>query len=383
MPLFLEDSQKVANKGIEIPSNAKKVFKAMEKSYEPYLDTVQGGHVLKRLARTPKNDKKAKTEKEKQDRSKLSVDNAKVILHRQSKFSPNSIQYQLYGGELGRNILKKGTERARGVNKVDAVKPPKPTTNAQLKPQKPSSKDISTPNGGKIRQIKTENRIIKESGDYHIFYDYLNDYGVWYVLDMFFSKNRGERQNWAPLINPSMYQKALSEFTKYGKLINFPTKYVYQWMGIIMKNTAILETCTELAGHTQFFPSDEVSEYAESQGYEIGDSFEEGSEWLDEIGFYDWSLMPDGSDAMSDFGLEPIMKVINEYDEGMEPEKVLVLVNRILDIYHCRGDLSSIFIEGGRNTLSRISEEVKMKKGKKIYINENTLKRIYKLWLET
>jgi methyl-accepting chemotaxis protein len=33
------------------------------------------------------------------------------------------------------------------------------------------------------------------------------------------------------------------------------------------------------------------------------------------------------------------------------------MVNKILDIYHCRGDLSSIFIQGGSKVLSAISEE--------------------------
>lgn len=30
-------------------------------------------------------------------------------------------------------------------------------------------------------------------------------------------------------INPSMYQKALSEFVKYNEFIKFPTKYIFKW----------------------------------------------------------------------------------------------------------------------------------------------------------
>ena len=365
MALFLEDSEKVTQRKAPVPKKDAEYYSALYNALEP----VVGKNSLKNLkslgTKKEYNKKGADQKNGKENNVKyIGVDVAKK---RMQRMNPNDIAQ---GGERAYNFYKKTVERARSQEKVQPVQPPKPTSNASLKPEVTKEKKIETPNGTIKYTVTAENRIIKESGDYHIFYDYLNDYGVWYVLDMFFSENRGERQNWAPLINPSMYQKALSEFTKYGKLINFPTKYIYQWMGIIMKNTAILETCTELAGHTEFFPSDEVSEYAENKGYEIGNSFEDGSEWLDEIGFYDWSLMPDGSDAMSDFGLAPIMKVINEYDEGMEPEKVLVLINRILDIYHCRGDLSSIFIEGGRNTLSKISEQ---KKIRKIYIPENKL----------
>ena len=73
------------------------------------------------------------------------------------------------------------------------------------------------------------------------------------------------------------------------------------------------------------------------------------------MGLYDWMKLPDGSDAWSDYGLEPIYKQLKEYDSSMPPEKVIVLINKVLDVYHQRGDLASAFIEGGRSTLSQIS----------------------------
>ena len=84
--------------------------------------------------------------------------------------------------------------------------------------------------------------------------------------------------------------------------------------------------------------------------------------------------MPDGSDAYSDFGIEPLMDVIDEYRADLAPEKVLVIVNKALDVYHQRGDMASIFIQGGSEALSNISEEIAISKGgKKIYIRENQL----------
>ena len=47
--------------------------------------------------------------------------------------------------------------------------------------------------------------------------------------------------------------------------------------------------------------------------------------------------------------------LIKEYNDNSTPESVLILINKILDIYHQRGDLSSIFIEGGKKSLSLIS----------------------------
>jgi hypothetical protein len=83
-------------------------------------------------------------------------------------------------------------------------------------------------------------------------------------------------------------------------------------------------------------------------------------------------MMPDGSDAFSDFGIEPLERILSEYDEDLPPEKVLVIVNKALDVYHQRGDMASIFVVGGSKALNQIAEEIK-KSGKKVYITEEQL----------
>ena len=198
----------------------------------------------------------------------------------------------------------------------------------------------------------------------HRFYDYLNDYNVSYVLDEFIeSKNNGiDRQRWSPLIPASQYFQALTEFTKYGTFMKFPTKKIYQWMGIIMKNTAILISNTELAGHSMYLPIDDILDaffYDDEEKMEYyRDHDDELYEYLDDIGLYDWMVMPDDSYAWSDFGIEPICEIIKEYNDSLSPEKTIVLINRILDVTHARGDLSSIFIEGGKKTLTQISNGI-------------------------
>ena len=291
-------------------------------------------------------------------------------------------------------------------------------------------------------------KLINESYERPVFYDYLEDYDVSYVFNEFLSNPKG-KEDWLPLIDPSMYIKALREFTQYGKLIKFPTKYIYQWMGIIMKNTAMLIANNTISGHDSSFPIDDCHDFLESwfgdgrfvkindsddiiieltpsevnnicngkSLNEVTDKFgqqyfpfvnqdeadriskktnsenfisknqalinmidkynkstrksdhyiEVDSEnnrflyhydvysLLDDIGIYDWMSMPDGSDAWSDFGVSPLCEIINEYNDDLSPEKVLVLINRCLDVSHQRGDLSSIFIKGGRKTLDYIS----------------------------
>jgi hypothetical protein len=249
--------------------------------------------------------------------------------------------------------------------------------------------------------------------------DYFEEYDCDYVLDQYLKNPQGT-QSWGPLINPQSYAKALQEFTKTGQLLNFPEKEVYKWIGIIIRNTAILEADTVLSGHESWFPDEDVAHFVEryfgygsiiesdeekatvkvspeiirnicekrqiegdaddetSQEYitsmtkQFNDFFEHKGEYfsfddgkwyytgswydfLDVTGLYDWMMMPDGSDAMSDYGISPLVKILQEYNDSMTAEEVLVLVNRALDVTHMRGDLSSIFIEGGSKTLSQIS----------------------------
>lgn len=209
---------------------------------------------------------------------------------------------------------------------------------------------------------------INENESRHRYYDFIEEYNAYSI---FYMVMNGENL-WTPLIKPSMYQAALNDFVKYGYINKFPSKYIYQWMGIIMKNTAILRTTTEIAGHSVYSAFDEFYDYffdddgvdrngnswesfLEEHGFDENDHYEAMTEYLDEIGFYDNLVLPDGSDAWSDFGIEPIEELISQYNENSTPEQTLVLINKILDVTHVRGDLSSIFIQGGAKTLSQIT----------------------------
>ena len=331
------------------------------------------------------------------------------------------------------------------------------------------SNNIYTNNLFKFESVINENN--------NRFYDYLTEYDVNYVLSEFFNK-QSDKQNWGPRINPNMYKKALSEFVKYGYFVNFPVKYIYQWFGIIMKNTAILRANNELSGKETYFPNEEIeyalNEYLDSsKEYKVeGDSLEfflskqdfidfskfilndydykellsiienikesihkignnkgqyemfmtqdeiddydkkseelkqknnyeesiiffnkkcnrakisiknrrlnikcELYDYLDYLGLFDWMVLPDGSVGNTDYGLEPILKIINEYNDKSTAEDVIVLINKVLDVYHQQGDLSSIFIEGGTNSLYKISNESVVKK---IKLNvSNILEAIY------
>lgn len=371
MALIIEDSQKVTQRKIPVPKNAQKVFGALYNALEPSMGKSNLKN-LKNLA-TDKTYNKKGNNSDKVNGKEQGVNyvNIDVAKKRKERWPNDPLQQMAQGGQLAYDLYDKGIKRARSQEKVQPVEPPKPTSNA-VKPPEVKVKTIEKPSG---TISYNENRIIKEGIEDHPYYDYMKEYDAYYVLNEFFNNPQG-KQDWGVLINPDMYAKALIELSRFGELTNstFPSKYVYQWMGIIMKNTAILNVNTELAGHSWHgFPIDDVIDFAENRfGVSLEPTYDACSEWLEEQGLYDWMQMPDGSDAWSDFGLEPLWKAIEEYDESLPPEKVLVLVNRALDVYHQRGDMASIFIQGGSKVLSKIAEEIK-RDGKKVYITEEQL----------
>lgn len=203
--------------------------------------------------------------------------------------------------------------------------------------------------------LRNSNIKLNESWtDSYELYDIYENYQPRDVLSAFEYDNHSNI--WFPLIKPTEYKKALTEFMKMNELIHFPKDKVFKWLEIIMKNTCILNSMTALAGHTSWFPFDDcIDVYPELEDKKL--DFYTFANFLEEKGFYDWCKLPDGSDAWSDYGIEPIMKILDEYNEQMTAEQMLVLVNRCLDVWHHRGDLASAFIEGGSASLTKISNE--------------------------
>ncbi len=142
------------------------------------------------------------------------------------------------------------------------------------------------------------------------------------------------------------------------QMARIPEKIVDEWLEMTARNFLKVVYITEFAGHSSYFPTDYCEDmFGDEDGVDWSD-YEEASKKLDEIGFYDWCKLPDGSDAWSDFGIEPIYKIFSEYEQNMESFEKLMLLNRILDVGHWRGDLASAFIEGGSKTCSEISDIV-------------------------
>lgn len=209
------------------------------------------------------------------------------------------------------------------------------------------------------------------------------DIDAYTVLMDFVDAPKGSKEKWN-LIKPAQYNRALQDFMQNGEAMRFPDNIVDEWIKLIITNSIKIDINNELAGHSQWFPFDDFrnvfegqyEEWCAKRGFDPNeDEYGNASDFLEEIGWYNYAVLPDGSDGFSDYGLQPIIKILHEYEPNMSTGEKLILVNRCLDVWHCRGDLSSAFIEGGAKVLTQISagDYVNECKPKTIIIHESQL----------
>jgi len=62
-----------------------------------------------------------------------------------------------------------------------------------------------------------------------------------------------------------------------------------------------------------------------------------------------------GHARMSDYGLEPLLKLLHELTMEPDSSDQLVILDRILNIVHQRSDIAGWFVEGGSRSLDKLS----------------------------
>lgn len=193
-------------------------------------------------------------------------------------------------------------------------------------------------------------------------YDYYEEYDNLFMEILMDMVNKSTKKHVLRKINPNMYQKALNEFIKYGELMRFPSKYIHQWKNIIIQNFMYLDVITMFFGHKSYFNVDTFNDMVlntDETGKSVSD-WSEAMEYMEQMGYDEVldNILPrfsNGHDLISDYALEPLTKIVESLYKTDDPNEILVLINKALDISHQRSDLSELFIEGGESSLDRIS----------------------------
>lgn len=130
-------------------------------------------------------------------------------------------------------------------------------------------------------------------------------------------ENGSGKQKWNVVPFPRL-KKIWEDYIKYGVVRD--TKGLDMIESIFTRNILKLNANTILAGHDSYFPDDEVNDYGLTR-----DDFWEGRENYD---FFNFIEGYNGQPIISDYGLKPLFKLLQEVRKTHEYEKKLPILDK-------------------------------------------------------
>ena len=139
-----------------------------------------------------------------------------------------------------------------------------------------------------------------------------------------------------PLIAPAQIHRVWDAFVRTGYTDDDALEAIYSSM---RDNLVRLQVSTIVAGHEACSPSAVL--------HQCEEQVEEFCTWLIES--------PDGW-RISDYGIQPLQHALALAFEAKTQGAKLKYLDRALNVVHSRGDLSKLFVEGGRQTVLDLPE---------------------------
>lgn len=164
-------------------------------------------------------------------------------------------------------------------------------------------------------------------------------------------KHLKARQPWE-VIPFAMVERQWSEFMLHGEVLPRYERTIEQMEKLITSNILKVNVNTELAGHTSADPRHDWADFLD--GREPEEKIPELIEYAYEY-FGDYIEEPHGQYRLSDYGLKPLMERLSQLRKTHEPRKKLVIMDNIMSVLHMRSDIAAWFIEGGSDSLSKLS----------------------------
>jgi len=177
--------------------------------------------------------------------------------------------------------------------------------------------------------------------DMYDLYEEVNEH-VSSILSEYYDESRvqGSQMSWS-VVPFARLQKIWQDYMKYGFVRD--EKGLNMIADQILQNISKLEAATQLAGHGQL--SDE--EIEEQYGYKAPEG--------DNADFYFDFLSTKFGVPISDYGLKPLWSLAEKLIETQDYVQKLIIIDRMLNVVHQRGDLAALFIEGGYESLQQLS----------------------------
>lgn len=178
-------------------------------------------------------------------------------------------------------------------------------------------------------------------------YDVAEDYGSRYdrslddIVGGFTAS--GHSPEWRPSWNKIPAARLKRIWLDYGKTgVLRDEKGMQKIADQTMDLIARLDAANGLAGHDNFDPIEGTEHVlTEPQRKALAGAME----------------TKDGTWLVSDYGLPYLKKIYSQIFRAETPEQQLFAVDRALNVVHQRGDLASLFVEGGSKTLTEIANQ--------------------------
>jgi hypothetical protein len=159
------------------------------------------------------------------------------------------------------------------------------------------------------------------------------------IMGDYHSEDRvpGSMMSWNVVPFPRL-KKIWEDFMKHSVIHD--EKGLMRIRDMFIDNIARLQAATDISGHSQYGMGGEGTDHPVVKD--------------DDIDFYqDYLDTPHGT-PISDYGLKPLWNLAHELMTTQDPTETLVLLDRMLNVIHCRGDIASLFVDGGSDSLNEL-----------------------------
>jgi len=158
------------------------------------------------------------------------------------------------------------------------------------------------------------------------------------VIDDYRFRKPGQKQDWR-LLDLAQVKRIWEDFVTTGRIKD--KRGMERIANTVIQNIGKLYANTILTGHTQVDPSEDY-EFTEEEISDDSDGKLDFGDFIDD---------GHGQMRISDYALNPLLEDAAELMGEAEPEKMILLVDKIFNRVHQRGDISEYFIKGGNHSL--------------------------------
>lgn len=199
--------------------------------------------------------------------------------------------------------------------------------------------------------------ISEEDASYE-FFELYNELLIEALNDLWYAESDDIRQDWE-VIPFHKLKRIWEQFVKHGFVRD--EKTVLDFKDLIVKNIVKVVINNDLSGHSTHYPLDELKYNVIPEDEQDNYTYEDlenifRKEWTERIFNYIYDdKSRHNTMRITDNAIDKLTSLASKLLQEQEPEKILVLIDQVLNVVHQRSDIAEWFIEGGSRSLDKLS----------------------------